>query len=528
MNEGIRQTSASSNLYVQMNPPCSIHSLPVEVLEAIFIYCAHEYHETTIGPALTVPSWVNVSFVSRCWRTVALNYPTLWSYLFITSPRWTEELLARSKQAPLKLLVNTRFLCTNWVLRSVEQVLDHVERIQELGLYFSESFQSHHILSRLSSRAPHLQNLELLVLPTPLSSHLAADRSNPHMLEWFSLPPFGGDTPSLRTLVLSGCPVPWYLFELSGLKTLILREIIPVKFRQNTVEFLATLSCMQDLTHLHLENALASAADCLSSATFHTFQKFDLPHLSRLFIAAPLSTIVALLSRVSVPLKAEINLRCDPGEDDSEFSLDDRATLCSLLAQRFSTAQDRAPYTPTIRSLTIASYYGWERVGIAFTTSECKPRFVGEMLKFVSDGTIPLQINFNFKFRDWMTRSDRERITSNICCSLPLSNVERACFCDPPLSQTFWTDILSHLQGLRYLTLSEGHMPSISSILAVAPDDRVEEGGRRSQIFVPALEELELCGIQFSTALEKVKEEQSLHDALSTRENAPIRLTFTH
>ncbi|KAF8437239.1 hypothetical protein L210DRAFT_2362617 [Boletus edulis BED1] len=61
--------------------------------------------------------------------------------------------------------------------------------------------------------------------------------------------PFGGDTPALRTLKLSYCPVPWCLFKLSSLTTLIL-ECVPVQSQQSTEEFLAMLSRLQNLKHL--------------------------------------------------------------------------------------------------------------------------------------------------------------------------------------------------------------------------------------------------------------------------------------
>jgi hypothetical protein len=48
--------------------------------------------------------WVNVSYVCRHWRNVALNCATLWTYLFVMSPRWTEELLARSKAGTIEAI----------------------------------------------------------------------------------------------------------------------------------------------------------------------------------------------------------------------------------------------------------------------------------------------------------------------------------------------------------------------------------------------------------------------------------------
>ena len=208
MDEEIaRPTDTLSNL--EKNTLCFIYRLPTETLEAIFIQNAHDYFRDArgwrCGPI--VPSWVNVSYVSRHWRNVALNCATLWTYLFVTTPRWTEELLARSKQASLKLDV---YACgrdeERRVFRFLEQVMDHVERIQELDL----AIEPHDaFLSKLCSRAPRLQHLQLMC--------------KSYYSYWSSIS--FQDPPALRTLRLMHCSVPLDSFKLSGLTKLNLRQV---------------------------------------------------------------------------------------------------------------------------------------------------------------------------------------------------------------------------------------------------------------------------------------------------------------
>lgn len=100
---------------------------------------------------------------------------------------------------------------------------------------------------------------------------------------------------------------------------------VPSRFQPTTEELLAMLRSMQDLTELYLDDALASATSFLSGAAFNSSQKIDVPHLSRLLIAAPLSTVVAFLSCVNIPLNTEVRLQCYHERDSS---LDD----CTLLA----------------------------------------------------------------------------------------------------------------------------------------------------------------------------------------------------
>ncbi|KAF8138885.1 hypothetical protein EV363DRAFT_1315068 [Boletus edulis] len=511
------ETTRVSNLYTQRNPLCFVYRLPTETLEAIFILSASRYHHKARGePIPSPPTWVNVSYVSRRWRHVALNCATLWTYLFITSPRWTEELLVRSKQAPLKLhaYLYPDEEKTAWGLRSVEPVMNHVERIQDLRLHCNSD-----VLSNLTSCAPCLQNLEIIC---------SEDHSN-----WSWLP-FGGDTPALRTFKLFHCPVPWYSLKLSGLTALELFNI-PVQFQQRTEDFLATLGCMQDLTYLRLNNTLASAASFLSSAAFHTFQKISLPHLSRLKIMAQPSTVVALLSCVNISLKAE--LRLNSAIKDRSSTPDHYAMLCSLLAQRFSMSEDEALYGQTIRTLRV-SFTQRGDADIAFGTSE---RDFNEDFFPIGDigwkRHFPVQITHPIRFVT--AYDDWERIMSHTCCPIPLSNVQSLCVSQPPYPQVFWTHILGHLPGLRCLKLRYNSMPAIAPLLSLFPRDCADIQGRHAdrggnQVFVPELEVLELQKIQFSTVPQshlpdtlKAADLQSLHDALSTRKDARIRLIMT-
>ncbi|KAI9574266.1 hypothetical protein HD554DRAFT_2165761 [Boletus coccyginus] len=510
--EAIGQKSRLSNSCAERNSLSFIFRLPTEILEIIFIHRARDYHsKASHDPTPTVPSWVNISYVCRRWRNVTLNCSTLWTYLFVTSPRWTEELLARSWKASLKLQVNPdpyRCEATFLELGIVEQVMNHVERIQELCLHLPFTSGDHCFFSKLSSRAPRLQNLKISTEDDDCS-------------QWSSVL-FDGDTPALRTLELTGCPVPWYSFKLSGLTTLSLNDV-PVRFQQDTAEFLATLGHMQNLEHLHLDNSLASAAGFLSSTAFHTFQKVNLPHLSRVSIAAPLSTVIALLSCINIPLKTEVRLEC---HFERDFSLDNYTSLSSLLAQRFSVLRGQALSSPTIRSLGIQSAE-WEKATLTFSASE---RDLGSSISISHVEwcrNIPLQIVIHF--RPSMTRSDGNGIISDICCAMPLTNVQSVHVLHPPSCSAFWKHALGHLGGLRHLKLSRGNMPDLASALSLAPRDCTKKQDEYmdcglDRVFAPALEELELYDILLSTS--PPDDQQSLSDALSTRKESRGRVTM--
>ncbi|KAF8449470.1 hypothetical protein L210DRAFT_2664781 [Boletus edulis BED1] len=504
----MKQKSVFSSLHASTNAHPFIFRLPTEILEDIFIQCASDYHCEHDGrPRSAAPSWVNVSYVCHRWRNVALNCATIWTYVFITSQRWTEELLARSRQASLKIRI--WLLDESRWLNTVEKVMDHLERIQELRLDVPAPYNQQ-VLSKLSSRAPRLQNLEItLEDPSP---------------EWPSLP-FDGVPPALHTLELTDCSVPLSSFKLNALTTLGL-HYVPDQFKQNIEEFLAVMGYMKDLKHLYLDQALASATGFLSSAVFRTFEKIDLPHLARLLIGAPLSTSLALLSCVNIPLETSVKLECD---SEPDFPFDNHALLCSLLTRKCSMAKGHALSSSTILTLVINIF---SAPTLTFSAYERDFTVVSDW-----DSNVPLQIDLNLSEDDL----DEDRITSNIFCSMSFSNVGSLFIIRPPFSPAFWRRMLGYFQDVRCIRLYAGNMPDLSvlSLTGLTTDEGVQNqdglatGDRgQSHILAPRLEELVLDRIIFLPERDYDLPElaitrRSLLDSLSTRRGMHGRLTMT-
>ncbi|KAF8549858.1 hypothetical protein OG21DRAFT_537565 [Imleria badia] len=530
--QGLGHT-VDTNLRSQGNTLSPICHLPPEVLATIFIHCASDYHYldrvdqllelVTQACNAHVPSWVNVSYVCRYWRAVALDCPTLWAYHFVTSLRWTEELLARSQQASLKIRILLQYTESLW-WSLVERLMNHTDRIQEFILHWVPKSRVDQIFHGVSSHAPRLQILQIEV----------DSRSVPSTSRWDSAL-FRGDTPALRTLDLSCCPVPWYSLKLSGLTTFSLYDA-HYQFQQtmNIEEFLATLRCMQDLRCLYLSYVLAGCRKFISSGAFNSFQKIDLPHLSHLFIAAQLSTVIAFLSCVNIPLKTELRLE-SCSEDGS--SLDDFALLSSLLGQRFNISEDRTLSIPTVRSLTIDVAQG----GATFTfstTERHRDNFGPEVsqLRKYWDYDVPLKINLHLG-QSWSRRNE-SHIINNFFWTMPLTRVQCFRVISPPSSLVFWRKTLTRFQDLRHIELNDGNMPDLASVLSLTAheDEETQDatGGRGSYsdpILVPHLEELELFRVRFSLGDSFVPmqaiTQRCLFDALSTRNVPRGRLTMT-
>ncbi|KAF8555355.1 hypothetical protein OG21DRAFT_1483910 [Imleria badia] len=483
-------------------------ALSDELLQMIFIQCVVDHQTSPHFAIRDVPNWVNVSHVCRRWRSAALDCSALWSYHFVTSLRWSEELLARSTPRPLKICINfgLQKRRSTW-LSLTKNLMRHAEHVQEFQLQFPDVFSGHtQICSALSSRAPRLQTLKI-----------SAGSS-------FQLPfvLFDGDTPALRTLELSPCPVPWYSFNLAALTTLSLHGVHD-QFQQGMEEFLGTLSQMQDLTHLYLEDALASATGVLSRV--HAFQIVYPKRLRRLLIDAPLSTVIVFLSCVDIPVETEVRLGCHAEGNPSPH---DYIQLCSVLARRISTTGEHALSSPTVHSLTIESLKWRGGTKMSFSGAEHDFHSFDTISGEAWNLNVPLMIFVDLD----LSTSDGD-ILSNICCSIPFADLQSIHIIRPP-SSSFWRRLLGHFEELQYLKLSNGPMPDLVPALSPARADQAPV-----RVLAPALKKLVLFDILFSAT---PRESDTLHPrptvdvdgdveplsaALSSREGSRGELTLT-
>ncbi|KAI0061261.1 hypothetical protein BV25DRAFT_1916945 [Artomyces pyxidatus] len=179
-----------------------VSRLPPEVLERIFSFCTfleppsmREFSEGSYDLG-----WIKISHVCRSWRQISMNFAALWTD--IAAPylpeRWVFEMLARSKNAPLSLML----YMSKHPPMPESPVLRHiigpriVPRLRHLKLDYSEAGRygdtTIHILRQHVS-APLLESLSIsgrseYILPEDI---------------------FSSDTPSLRTLRLRQCLLPW-------------------------------------------------------------------------------------------------------------------------------------------------------------------------------------------------------------------------------------------------------------------------------------------------------------------------------
>ncbi|KAF8074861.1 hypothetical protein FPV67DRAFT_1445873 [Lyophyllum atratum] len=282
-----------------------ISHLPPEMLAKIFSFRAAESAES-INPL----EWVRVSHVSRHWRAVALDSPSLWANLVFTRPKWSEEMLKRSKMA--SLVVKADLTCiTPRIFEAVRLALLYGSRVQELQLHAASATIDRLLTADPSFEAPMIHSLSLSV---PRTTRFGTD-------EGFTLPEtvLKGETPYLRKVDLQKCNISWDSSLLKSLTHLTIHDVI-ASARPTTQQVMDALERMPSLEVLDLHDALplAPGAGISDSPPDHII---DLKQLTHLAITSTVPECVNLVSRITIPASARVHLSCSGTEaTGSDFS----------------------------------------------------------------------------------------------------------------------------------------------------------------------------------------------------------------
>lgn len=272
------------SLKSRRNVLAPISRLPPEILSKIFAFCASENPST--GKPL---HWIKVSHISRYWRAVALDSPSLWGNIVTTRPRWTEEMVKRSKMARLTLDADLSCV-TPRIFEAVQLVLQHITRISDLRLVAS-SATINRLVTGLPIDAPFLESLSLSV---PRNNRFGMD-------EDFTLPQslFSGDISQLQHLELVKCNINWDSSLLTGLTVLKLSDI-PLLARPTTSQLLDVLEKMPAMEILHLHEVLPSVDDetMLSRVPDRIIA---LPHLSHIAVISTVPECTNLFKHITIP-----------------------------------------------------------------------------------------------------------------------------------------------------------------------------------------------------------------------------------
>ncbi|KAI0066398.1 hypothetical protein BV25DRAFT_1912479 [Artomyces pyxidatus] len=298
---------AMCSFRMRRNEFALVSRLPVEIMIHIFSLLADAYpagvvQEEDTGQWVRRLGWIQITFVCRRWRFVALDHPHLWRDVKVDLPGgWTETMISRSKSARLRMdfLIGLEIRVFR-VLRSRQRqvVLQHIHRIELLRLPSSQE-----TVDALTAPAPMLQVLEIGPRLRTTSTILPANF-------------LGNHAPILRHLLLYNVlNFPWSSDICKSLVSLKLESSESIPSRPPLDVVLHALNRMPSLDSLTLLRHHLPEPMSASSIVVR------LPRITELTLEGRLPDIAGLLRQLELPNNPNIYLTifCSAEDEGGDF-----------------------------------------------------------------------------------------------------------------------------------------------------------------------------------------------------------------
>ncbi|KAJ8595254.1 hypothetical protein M405DRAFT_807554 [Rhizopogon salebrosus TDB-379] len=503
-NELVALADRMRALRTHRNVLSPISSIPPEILGAVFVHLARQVQSRYSPDAPEALSWLSVGHVCRHWRDVALANPHLWATPFLNSTKGTEEMLLRSKMAPLILRSGRRYR-----IECVQKAFEHVERLQEVTLDCSNHLTPHIVglLGKLSScSTPNLKSLSLdgglgrrprIAIPTSFAA------------------------PSLRRLQLNHCDLSWASPVLTGLTVLDIKtmsaECLP------TLDgLISVLRRMPTLQTLCLESALPTLPlGTKSLPQAPRAANVRLPHLEQLRLVGKMLEVVNVLARVELPSspRLEVQLSCHvfpSGRSGQEWN-SSLPIISRALESCFKSTSDKS--RNIVRSMRLSAN---DHLRLQYGTVRHPTSWVEMMPQTPMEWTSECPVTLDFSLPGEASRSMLKKLWKLV----HLGRLETLYLegCLHPCWDGFWTDVLGHTaRNLTYIHLQgttqllEDLFKSMRSQNPKHTVSRsVENRSRRGPTFCPALSHLVFEHLEFSAFCTRPSD---LYDVLIDRVN---------
>lgn len=266
------------DIKTRLNTMTPVARLPPELLSTIFtLLSAESYEATNANPLYTTDGyhrqyWIRVAHVCRHWRAIALATPRFWSYIVVTTKRAADELLARSKKAPLHVVASVPSYEDDR-RKAVQDVMAEFSRIRALQLS-GTSQAICELFSKITAPAPMLEYIKL------------SERSSYYSIHATTVPLAlrAEYVPRLRNVEIYDLPFAWdhpvFSSTLTSLTVCGRANMETRPFIGSFETFLSTLEKMTELQKLVLDHAVPKVPSGLPS------RKIPLMRLSSLRLCA--------------------------------------------------------------------------------------------------------------------------------------------------------------------------------------------------------------------------------------------------
>ena len=443
------------------NQGASISCLPPELLSNVFCHLRDSFTSSTDISPWQIPChvepwrWSVITQVCRMWRQLALNTPTLWSQIVLSSEWhdgwWLQEMCNRSKQSPLSIVVD-----------SVDpfqfpELLEHMGRCRALSLR-----QIH-----CDTLREFLQNIDTSQLKYLLIYHsFRPQKDNPFIFDDTVL-----RTKTLCQLRLYSCSVNWESSCLRRITHLWLANI-QKESRLSCRNFVTFLSEIPVLEVLHLSTFIGDFAFAEDAAVLFLHPEDDkayLRSLKHVHISCGVNEVASFLIRLDLPSFCQLEINTWDSAD--KVSLPVRLILL-WIAHHF-----QPPSSAQTDDVTVGQNF-FRTFCLQRVRNTLHIKCFAEVVTHyhIIGGREPiLELMIQWKFWDWTNARFEidDSILRPFFTSLPLGRVvylELSDISDLTLSDMLWLDISSLIPSLEKIFIGSDARPFFRA-LSLNPND---------------------------------------------------------
>ncbi|KAI0060709.1 hypothetical protein BV25DRAFT_1827587 [Artomyces pyxidatus] len=425
--------------------------------------------------------------VCRRWRQVAMENPCLWGrILFFIGSKWTEEMLARVKAAPITIAQEFSYHPPSSGPFTHPVIPSRLYQIRELKL----SGQLQQILLELTQPAPILERLELV------EDEKSAIYKGPNTLQSDFL---GGHAPRLREITVRGVLFSWSSFSASALTEMILVSPRPYRSLQDgrmvplpstpLGMFLDFFVKAPNLTSLTLEG-------CLPTQTVPSLadRTVFLPSLSFLALKGPAADVARAMTHIRIPHSAKLRLTSTSKASSGE----EYCTILSLISEHLGThsTHPTSIQTFSIHAAPPAPAESMQAFDVYqhHITHDGIPEFDLKTPPYVS-----LRFDGNHGGNDIQSPVLRQ-----ICAALPFWDLRTLELSVPRSDWTGanWLDVMGPHKSVEHLRVSGIMAETLCSVLAQPVKTELAAAGKRKRrtresLLFPGLQSLYLLDVNF-------------------------------
>ncbi|KAI0321449.1 hypothetical protein OF83DRAFT_1080920 [Amylostereum chailletii] len=318
-----------SRSFITRNKVCSRKVSPIfTLLNDIILYIFSLLPVLPVNvPWNKLPSRIAITHVCRCWRSLVLSSPDLWTTIPLQNQHWARVCLERSYPRLLHLDVSTEMYASHDQGCTITRAVQDLPRTKSLKITYGVHERGEIEPARLLEKFMQYSAAMLETLEMNFSRQRPEQAFIPFDI-------FAGSIPrSLHKVSLISCHI---LYSSPPLRAPIVSLRLTDCHIWDTVnQVVDTLSCLPLLEDLYIDCHPILILD-ITPSSFRPPRCVSLPHLKYLTIVGDITEVIALFQYLNLPRDVDMTLHGAPTHLPVRPFL--ALTAAHLLSQHFSYA----------------------------------------------------------------------------------------------------------------------------------------------------------------------------------------------